>query len=131
MMKTYKRTLLVLVLLFAGFCFGAGSATLLVACRLKSVFPMDSANLARVSERFLDRRLGLSKSQRAAIRPVVVDFADDIIELRREVSPRALEMMERAIERMEPHLELEQADKLDQLTERLRRGWESVPPPVE
>lgn len=123
-MTKWKRIALVLLLLITGFCFGFGSATLLAVHRLRSILPLDPQKLTLITERTLDRKLSFTPSQRTELRPIIEDFANEIIALRQQIEPQAQTIMDEMATRMEADLDTEQIAQLREMIQQIQNHWE-------
>jgi hypothetical protein len=123
-MIKWKRITLVLVLLLTGFCFGFGSATMLAVHRLRSILPLDPPRLTLFAERFLDRKLNFTETQRSEVRPIIEDFASELIALRQQIKPQAQLMMDEMATRMEADLDTEQINQLREMIQQIQNHWE-------
>lgn len=120
-MKRFRRWIILLVVLVLGFVLGLGTASYLIAHRIRTLIPRNSERVVEVTERFLSKRLDLSEVQEAEMRPILTDLAQDLAALRRENAPRIRDMVDSAVTRARPHLSEGQLERLENMRERWRR----------
>lgn len=122
-MKRSVAVLAVLAVFVVGVIAGILGTHLFYVYKLRQPGGLASAGLHAYA-RQLDRKLDLNDTQRRQVDAILDDARRDAVALRRDIEPRATELVEHAMDRIDGVLEPEQKERFEELRRRLRQRME-------
>lgn len=133
MNPTLTKIIAGLVLFISGAVMGFFGSRLLTERGTLALLHGDSGRFVDMAMHRLSQDLELSEAQREKLRPLFLDTAKKLAELRREQEPKIHEIIEKSIEATKTVLTPEQLEKFEAIQVRLKQRREAMdrfgPPP--
>ena len=126
-MKTIKPLLYVVL----GFALGVIGTSAFVGHKVRDFMRSEPPAMQRIAYRALYSKLDLSESQKKELEPILVDFAEEFRQVRKEMNPRVKKLINETIEKSRPILNTEQQEQLERRIEKLRKRWKGDVASVE